>query len=414
MNKMNLREFAEVMAVLVNKAGMSCIIDNNGQDGQLRFAAKKGDIVVYTDVSSLWKQCNETGADIQPLANALAQALSNALAKGEANMPKRPQPQYQPNPQSQKKQFNAEDMLRKAILGESTSAQKPVNTQTSHNTEEKTLNDVLNEMFRQAEGTAKSGCTCNGDKCSSSCKEHAEEKEYDPMDDVPEYLRPAVEAALDALGKKLGINIPNECEETTYLKSDRIFDRKALLENIMPMFSTSEEVEQHPDVLYRTFFDMRIVYYIKSDFCDKIGFPHRGPAVLAENVLKEFGLTEKDVYDAAIKNIAKMTKYSVSSIPLGNENVKSAVITTPNGEGYGAAGILASNALKTVARELNDEVIFVMIVSDDTAFAIPASQVDTSIIENILKNMEENILSDNLYAYHVGGNCIACPAYNLD
>lgn len=182
----------------------------------------------------------------------------------------------------------------------------------------------------------------------------------------------------------------------------------------MPMFSTSEEVEQHPDVLYRTFFDMRIVYYIKSDFCDKIGFPHRGPAVLAENVLKEFGLTEKDVYDAAIKNIAKMTKYSVSSIPLGNENVKSAVITTPNGEGYGAAGILASNALKTVARELNDEAIFVMIVSDDTAFAIPASQVDTSIIENILKNMEENILSDNLYAYHVGGNCIACPAYNLD
>lgn len=133
MNKMNLREFAEVMAVLVNKAGVSCIIDNNGQDGQLRFAAKKGDIVVYTDVSSLWKQCNETGADIQPLANALAQALSNALAKGEANMPKRPQPQYQPNPQSQKKQFNAEDMLRKAILGESTSAQKPVNAQTSHN-----------------------------------------------------------------------------------------------------------------------------------------------------------------------------------------------------------------------------------------------------------------------------------------
>ena len=392
MNKMNLREFAEVMAVLVNKAGVSCIIDNNGQDGQLRFAAKKGDIVVYTDVSSLWKQCNETGADIQPLANALAQALSNALAKGEANMPKRPQPQYQPNPQSQKKQFNAEDMLRKAILGESTSAQKPVNTQTSH----------------------KSGCTCNGDKCSSSCKEHAEEKEYDPMDDVPEYLRPAVEAALDALGKKLGINIPNECEKTIDAKSDRAFDRKVLLENIMPMFSTSEEVEQHPDVLYRTFFDMRIVYYIKSDFCDKIGFPHRGPAVLAENVLKEFGLTEKDVYDAAIKNIAKMTKYSVSSIPLGNENVKSAVITTPNGEGYGAAGILASNALKTVARELNDEAIFVMIVSDDTAFAIPASQVDTSIIENILKNMEENILSDNLYAYHVGGNCIACPAYNLD
>ena len=41
MNKMNLREFAEVMAVLVNKAGVSCIIDNNGQDGQLRFAAKK-------------------------------------------------------------------------------------------------------------------------------------------------------------------------------------------------------------------------------------------------------------------------------------------------------------------------------------------------------------------------------------
>ena len=383
MNKMNLREFAEVMAVLVNKAGVSCIIDNNGQDGQLRFAAKKGDIVVYTDVSSLWKQCNETGADIQPLANALAQALSNALAKGEANMPKRPQPQCQPNPQSQKKQFNAEDMLRRAIFGESTSAQK-------------------------------SGCTCNGDKCSSSCKEHAEEKEYDPMDDVPEYLRPAVEAALDALGKKLGINIPNECEKTTNAKSDRAFDRKALLENIMPMFSTSEEVEQHPDVLYRTFFDMRIVYYIKSDFCDKIGFPHRGPAVLSENVLKEFGLTEKDVYDAAIKNIAKMTKYSVSSIPLGNDNVKSAVITTPNGEGYGAAGILASNALKTVARELNDEAIFVMIVSDDTAFAIPASQVDTSIIENILKNMEENILSDNLYAYHVGGNCIACPAYNLD
>lgn len=383
MNKMNLREFAEVMAVLVNKAGVSCIIDNNGQDGQLRFAAKKGDIVVYTDVSSLWKQCNETGADIQPLANALAQALSNALAKGEANMPKRPQPQCQPNPQSQKKQFNAEDMLRRAIFGESTSAQK-------------------------------SGCTCNGDKCSSSCKEHAEEKEYDPMDDVPEYLRPAVEAALDALGKKLGINIPNECEKTTNAKSDRAFDRKALLKNIMPMFSTSEEVEQHPDVLYRTFFDMRIVYYIKSDFCDKIGFSHRGPAVLAENVLKEFGLTEKDVYDAAIKNIAKMTKYSVSSIPLGNDNVKSAVITTPNGEGYGAAGILASNALKTVARELNDEAIFVMIVSDDTAFAIPASQVDTSIIENILKNMEENILSDNLYAYHVGGNCIACPAYNLD
>ena len=398
---MTLRQFAEVMAVLVNKAGVSCIIDNNGQDGQLRFAAKKGDIVVYTDVSSLWKQCNETGADIQPLANALAQALSDALAKGEANMPKRPQPQ--------KKQFNAEDMLRKAIWGESTSAQKPVNTQTSPNTEEN-----LNEMFSQTGGTAKSGCTCNGNKCSSTCKEHAEEKEYDPMDDVPEYLRPAVEAALDALGKKLGIDIPNECKKTTDAKSDRTFGKKAILENVMPMFSTSEEVEQHPGVLYRTFFDMRIVYYIKSDFCDKIGFPHRGPAVLAEDVLNEFGLTERDVYDAAIKNIAKMTKYSVSSIPLGNKNVKTAIITTPDGEGYGAAGIFANNALKAVARELNDEAIFVMIVSDDTAFAIPASQVDASIIENILKNMDEDILSDNLYAYHAGGNCIACAAYNLD
>ena len=53
--KMNLREFATLVAALVNKNGVVCFVDNHGDDGQIVLTCQNGPTTIKSELNSLWQ-----------------------------------------------------------------------------------------------------------------------------------------------------------------------------------------------------------------------------------------------------------------------------------------------------------------------------------------------------------------------
>lgn len=81
MNKMNLREFAEVLVAMMNQQGTVCFLNNDNPAKQLAVAMSKGDACAYAPVAPLWDSY-EKGADLNQMAAAVSMAMKEGLGKG--------------------------------------------------------------------------------------------------------------------------------------------------------------------------------------------------------------------------------------------------------------------------------------------------------------------------------------------
>ena len=111
--KMNLREFATLVAALVNKNGVVCFVDNHGDDGQIVLTCQNGPTTIKSELNSLWQAYNEGSVDINHIAQAVTQAFTEVMKNGSrtvANAATKKQPTMssvmpktapQPKPQPQ-------------------------------------------------------------------------------------------------------------------------------------------------------------------------------------------------------------------------------------------------------------------------------------------------------------------------
>ena len=118
MNKMNLREFAEVLVAMMNQQGTVCFLNNDNPAKQLAVAMSKGDACAYAPVAPLWGSY-EKGADLNQMAAAVSMAMKESLDKG-SEMAKMNADRYaqQPTP-SFKKHEAKETSDRFANMGRS-------------------------------------------------------------------------------------------------------------------------------------------------------------------------------------------------------------------------------------------------------------------------------------------------------
>ena len=422
MNKMNLREFAEVMCALINNAGVSCVIDNNAPDGQLRFAASKNNATVYTDVSSLWKQCNETDADLQQLAMAIAEALKQALGEAEKEAPRFQPRQSAAGPRHQAPVDNKADNFETLTRALEKTVKRKAMQQKMTSEEEKDLSNLdafLASLYGNKNHSCGCGCGC-GHFEPEEKQEKPESEGYDPMNDLPDGLREAIGGLLDELSKKSGIKMHRQAKPAAEPSEEEIV-KSVMLENVLPMIVTAEEFFSHPGALGRKFFDMYIVYYIKEELWDKYQLPHNGPAVLNDCVVKGIGVTEKDIYSAAMKNMSAYAEAAPFVFPVAGKILKAALISAPECEYGGAAAVLTESALGTATEVLESDKLVIFFMTTNVAVAFPFETTDLQGLNKAVAASSKDIvaagaggfLNEKLFVYDKDNSCLVCPAYNL-
>lgn len=222
MNKMNLREFAEVLVAMMNQQGTVCFLNNDNPAKQLAVAMSKGDACAYAPVAPLWDSY-EKGADLNQMAAAVSMAMKESLDKGSEMAKMNADRCAQQSAPSFKKHEVKETSDRFSNMGRnhaeysaepSQGQPKAARKEFFPNTEEgrqkamKMLQDIMGTLPDTM--AASSGCSdnrfvsdsngpCSGDCfCGNRCKPNRTYRpepakqgndDYDPTDDLPENLR---------------------------------------------------------------------------------------------------------------------------------------------------------------------------------------------------------------------------------
>lgn len=420
MRKMNLREFAEVVAALVNKNGIVCFVDNHGDDGQIVLTCQNGPATIKSELNTLWQAYNEGSIDINYIAQAVTQAFTEVMKSGSqavANaaqqkpamssvMPKTaPQPKPQPKPQPQP-QANTEP-------------------------EPQSLADLVNALFNNNEQKQPKQQTAKTEgsfadilkkKESAAPVNNGMSREYDPLEDVPEDQRELFSQALESLAKQFGIEggmrkrMPMRKEE----RNEKEEVKNNILNNVLPLLIPRIPrgvAEDCSDAVGRDIFDMSVVYYMDNDFIKKTNLPADGTAVLSRKVINDLDMTEEEIYDAAIENLTRKVTIADSKDIVSDKFPVRILALSIDSIEHGAAAILGNNILYGIADALKEDALIVAPVLDSMSLIFPASKVSAGDVEdanrNVLSGINGNILTDEVYLYSKNDNCLVAPAYKL-
>lgn len=418
-NKLSLREFAEVVAALVNKNGVVCFVDNHGDDGQIVLTCQNGPTTIKSELNSLWQAYNEGSVDINYIAQAVTQAFTEVMKNGSrtvANaatkkqptmssvMPKTaPQPKPQPQPQPQ------------------------ANTEP----EPQSLADLVNALFNNNEQKQPKQQTAKTEGSFADVLKKKEpaapvnngmSREYDPLEDVPEDQRELFNQALESLAKQFGIEggMRKRMPMGKAERNEKEEVKNSILNNVLPLLIPRiprDVAEDCSDAVGRNIFDMSVVYYIDNDFIKRTNLPADGTAVLSRRVISDLNMSEEELYKAAIENLTRKViiadgkdlvseKFPVRILALSIDNIE-----------HGAAAILGNNILYGIAEVLKEDALIVAPVLDSMSLIFPASKVSAGDVEeankNVLSGIDENILTDEVYVYSKADNCLVAPAYNI-
>lgn len=433
MNKMNLREFAEVLVAMMNQQGTVCFLNNDNPAKQLAVAMSKGDACAYAPVAPLWDSY-EKGADLNQMAAAVSMAMKESLDKG-SEMAKMNADRYaqQPTP-SFKKHEAKETSDRFANMGRShaeysaePSQGQPqaVRKEFFPDTEEgrrkamKMLQDIMEctpDVMTEP-STPSSVNTCDGNhSCNGMCacgsrhkvnQLQQEKTEYDPMKELPDNLR----SQLGEILKRMGLQ-PQNTQSKRFDSTDRDF----VLQTAYPMLADDETIAAHPEALSRKVLDMNIVYC----FHDKDNsVMDDGARVLGKNCLESLDLKEEDIYNAAINNIVDSIVVGEAKDIIPNTFVNFVILSTEKYK-YGAAAFLGADVLKNVADKMGESALMVMPVSEEFAAVFPASDttsINGTVLKNVIKALKnlapDEVLSNNVYLYDREHNLLAMESYQL-
>lgn len=417
MRKMNLREFAEVVAALVNKNGIVCFVDNHGDDGQIVLTCQNGPTTIKSELNSLWQAYNEDSVDINHIAQAVTQAFTEVMKNGSRTVANA----------ATKKQPTMSSVMPKTAPQPKPQPQPQANTEP----EPQSLADLVNALFNNNEQkqpkqqTAKTGGSFAyvlKKKEPAAPVNNGMSREYDPIEDVPEDQRELFNQALESLAKQFGIEggmrkrMPMRKEE----RNEKEEVKNNILNNVLPLLIPRIPrgvAEDCSDAVGRDIFDMSVVYYIDNDFIKRTNLPADGTAVLSRKVISDLDMSEEELYEAAVKNLTKRViiadgkdlvsgKFPVRILSLSIDNIE-----------HGAAAILGNNILHGIAEVLKEDALIVAPVLDSMSLIFPASKVSAGDVEeankNVLSNIDGNILTDEVYVYSKDDDCLVAPAYKL-
>lgn len=399
--KMNLREFAEVLMVCVNRLGVNCHIDKSAPDRQLRLAADKGNVVVSTSISSIWNQCNDTDADMQQVAQAVAQAMADALEKApentstpESSMDKAMKVNDATDEdETDVKLVSAKDWLN-TMFGTGSTAESTSKTEEPNTDNKRQYGPVIRNTPNKDSAVApapgqtskQQHCNCSGN-CSGKCSNHSHDlsHDYDPMKELPEELCHILEKVIAEAASRYG-EYPNMEEPDEVFKAE-------VLDSVIPMFISKAELQTSPGILYREPLpNMHIAYYIVSG--SAVG-------VLKTSILEALNMSEDEVFNASIKNLGKKASYKFIKQPLGNRLVDLAILFANDksviGEN-GAISMLADGVLYAIAQKMREENLLVAPLTDKFSVAYPASKVNAYALTKAIQNTN-GTATDKLYVY---------------
>ena len=395
-NKLSLREFAQIIAALVNKNGVVCFVDNHGDDGQIVLTCQNGPTTIKSELNSLWQAYNEGSVDINYIAQAVtqafteimkngSQAVANAAAKKQPDMMSSVMPKTAPQPKPQP-QVNAEP-------------------------EPQSLADLVDALFNNNEQKQPKQQTAKTEGSFADVLKKKEpaapvnngmSREYDPIEDVPEDQRELFNQALESLAKQFGIEggmrkrMPMRKEE----RNEKEEVKNNILNNVLPLLIPRiprDVAEDCSDAVGRDIFDMSVVYYIDNDFIKRTNLPADGTAVLSRRVISDLDMTEEEIYDAAIENLTRKVTIADSKDIVSDKFPVRILALSIDSIEHGAAAILGNNILYGIADALKEEALIVAPVLDSMSLIFPASKVSAGDVEeanrNILSNIDGNILT---------------------
>ena len=416
MRKMNLREFAEVIATLVNKNGVVCFVDNHGDDGQIVLTCQNGPATIKSELNTLWQAYNEGAIDINYIAQAVTQAFTEVMKSGN---------QAVPNAAVQKKPAMSSVMPK-------TAPQPKPQPQPQANTEPEpqSLADLVNALFNSEQKQPKQQTAKTEGSFADVLKKkepaapvnNGMSREYDPIEDVPEDQRELFNQALESLAKQFGIEggmrkrMPMRKEE----RNEKEEVKNNILNNVLPLLIPRIPrgvAEDCSDAVGRDIFDMSVVYYIDNDFIKRTNLPADGTAVLSRRVISDLDMTEEEIYDAAIENLTRKVTIADSKDIVSDKFPVRILALSIDSIEHGAAAILGNNILYGIADALKEEALIVAPVLDSMSLIFPASKVSAGDVEdanrNVLSGINGNILTDEVYLYSKNDNCLVAPAYKL-
>lgn len=415
MRKMNLREFAEVIAALVNKNGVVCFVDNHGDDGQIVLTCQNGPATIKSELNTLWQAYNEGAIDINYIAQAVTQAFTEVMKSGN---------QAVPNAAVQKQPAMSSVMPK-------TAPQPKPQPQANTEPEPQSLADLVNALFNNNEQKQPKQQTAKTEgsfadvlkkKAPAAPVNNGMSREYDPIEDVPEDQRELFNQTLESLAKQFGIEggmrkrMPMRKEE----RNEKEEVKNNILNNVLPLLIPRiprDVAEDCSDAVGRDIFDMSVVYYIDNDFIKRTNLPADGTAVLSRRVISDLDMTEEEIYDAAIENLTRKVTIADSKYIVSDKFPVRILALSIDSIEHGAAAILGNNILYGIADALKEEALIVAPVLDSMSLIFPASKVSAGDVEdanrNVLSGINGNILTDEVYLYSKNDNCLVAPAYKL-
>ena len=417
--KMNLREFAEVVATLVNKNGVVCFVDNHGADGQIVLTCQNGPATIKSELNTLWQAYNEGSIDINYIAQAVTQAFTEVMKSGNKAVP---------NAAVQKQQAMS-SVMPKAALQPKPQPQPQANTEP----EPQSLADLVNALFnseqRQPKQPKQQTAKTEGSFADVLKKKepaapinNGMSREYDPLEDVPEDQRELFNQALESLAKQFGIEggMRKRMSMGKEERNEKEEVKNNILNNVLPLLIPRIPrgvAEDCSDAVGRDIFDMSVVYYMDNDFIKKTNLPADGTAVLSRKVISDLDMSEEEIYEAAIKNLTKKVIIADGKDLVSEKFPVRILALSIDGIEHGAAAILGNDILHGIAEALKEDALIVAPVLDSMSLIFPASKVSAGDVEeanrNILSSIDGNILTDEVYVYSKDDNCLVAPAYKL-
>lgn len=218
---------------------------------------------------------------------------------------------------------------------------------------------------------------------------------------------------LDTILRKAAVSMVEGVKRGPELNS---FNYESAKDNIyMKLINTSKNQPILENCPHRKFNDLSIVYYVAVHIGDDMG-----STVISNNMMKLYGVTEKELYTLATQNVERKMPTTIDDIrdieqmfmaglgledEMMGEDVPEVYVVSKQGGINGAIAMMDTEALQTLSERLGGN-LHVLPSSVHEVIVIRAKEEHEHELENMVKHINEtevpveDRLSDHIYYYN--------------
>lgn len=183
----------------------------------------------------------------------------------------------------------------------------------------------------------------------------------------------------------------------TEVKENGLPDKDKFIKNVFfQVINTKKNKTLLLDIPHREYLDLSIIYRYAANISDS----DIATAIINNNLMNEFKLTEEELYEAAYENTRKILKPKVTSPGFPGFYMISNDLNI-----FGANGILYKDIIAKEAKKLNTDVYLIPSSIHELLIQPVSDTLKPKDLKEIIKDANENVidpedyLSDNLYVY---------------